>query len=197
MKRRKIVSSDDLARGINVLGDLDLKIETCKARRHARWHSALAIATLCATCINFLPAYQSPSAWLICASLALWLARTRTRANRAIASSSVINESASQLQALSAAATTNGQPIAYKHSSPKPCMTLTVVHLTRQNVLRMVTYTAGPDTIASAAIEDRQVYVKAWLAAQFDRKWQSLAEVRGISTPRLRPVSTRQAGINS
>ena len=197
MKRQKIVSSDDLARGINVLADLDLRVETCKARRQARWHSALAIATTCATCINFLPAYQSPTAWIVCASVALWLARTRTRANRAVASSSVINESASQLQTLSAAATTNGQAIAYKHSSPKPCMSLTVVHLTRQNVLRMVTYTAGPDAIASTVIEDRQVYVKAWLASQFDCKWMSLAESRGISTPRQRPVTTRQAGVNS
>lgn len=197
MKRQKIVSSDDLARGINVLADLDLRVETCKARRQARWHSALAIATTCTTCINFLPAYQSPSAWIVCASVALWLARTRTRANRAVASSSVINESASQLQTLSAAATTNGQAIAYKHSSPKPCMSLTVVHLTRHNVLRMVTYTAGPDTSAATVIEDRQVYVKAWLASQFDRKWLSLAEGRGISTPRLRPVTTRQAGVIS
>lgn len=197
MKRRKIVSSDDLARGINVLADLDLSVETCKARRQARWHSTLAIATLCATCINFLPAYQSSSAWIICASLALWLARTRTRANRAVASSSVINDSASQLQALSASASNNGQAIAFKHSSPKPCMSLTVVYLTHQNVLRMVTYTAGPDTLASTAIEDRQVYVKAWLASQFDRKWLSLAESRGISTPRQRAVTSRQASIKS
>lgn len=76
-------------------------------------------------------------------------------------------------------------------------MSLTVVHLTRHNVLRMVTYTAGPDTSAATVIEDRQVYVKAWLASQFDRKWLSLAEGRGISTPRLRPVTTRQAGVIS
>ena len=197
MRRRKILTSDELASGKDILSDLDLQIETRKVLAHARWNLLLILITTAISAANFIPDFQAPSLWIGCAIAASWLARRTKRVAQALQSRRLTKASAAQLQLYLDTEAASGQAFAYKHTAFKPDMSLTVVTLNKQNVMRMVTYQVAPETPPSIVAEDRQVYIKAWLFSTFADRWTRLAESRGISIPKQRIVATRFANTNT
>ena len=194
MKTREILSKEELAAGADIVSALNLKVETKKARRNARAHLAMMTATGLAALINIHPMLQLPSIWAVTALSGILLARSIKPVSTALRKTRLTKAAASQIQHLLGIQRDAGQAFAYQFSGFQPDMTLAVATLAGNNYLKVTTYKVGPGQAPKVEVEERQVYVKAWLSATFNEKWERLAESRGMAASRFRVSLNRLSG---
>lgn len=194
MSRTGILSTLELAKGVNITSALDLRYASRRARRKARWHLVLMFGTSALTAANFLPDLQSPLLWAACAIVALLLARTFPAVRASLLHARAVRASALRLQALVHQDAHGEQAFAYKLSAFQPRMKLRVAVISKDNRVSIRTYRAVPGEQAWLKVEGRQVYAKAWLEKVFGEKWRGLAAERGIPAHRAKGFAQGSLG---
>lgn len=191
MSKTDILTSIELAKGLDIVSGLDLRFESRRARRRARLHLALMLGTAAAAVVNFHPDLQALSVWAGIALSSLLLARSLSTVRTALRKSQVTKDAAKQIQSLLLNDVHDNQAFAYKISTFQPKMKLQVATVSRDNRLCVRTYSVAPGQEALLTIEERQVYVKVWLSKTFAQRWIRLAADRRISVPRTRTSQVR------
>lgn len=191
MSKTDILTSIELAKGLDIVSGLDLRFESRNARRRARLHLALMLGTATATAVNLHPDFQSSSIWAAIAFSTVLLARSLSTVRSALRKTQATKDAANQIQSLLLDDVHGDQAFAYKISAFQPKMKLRVATVSRDNRLCVRTYSVAPGEQPHLTVEERQVYVKVWLSKTFAQRWTRLATDRLISVPRTRTPHVR------
>lgn len=191
MSKTDILTSIELAKGLDIVSGLDLRFESRRARRRARLHLALMLGTAAATAINLHPDFQISSIWAGIALSTVLLARSLSTVRSALRKNQATKDAAKQIQLLLLDDAHGDQAFAYKISAFQPKMKLRVATISRDNRLCVRTYSVVPGEQPHLTVEQRQLYVKVRLNKTFAQRWTRLASDRRISVPRTRTPQVR------